>query len=949
MSSSSALDAAWLQFVIASAILLMIGHLALKWVTQPVERIRVIQATLAAVLAIPLLLAAAPWPAWRLGLVVEPSAAVASEVPSAVFASGESVRPGGGVSAETELALRDTESRASGPAASPDLIADRAAAEPAKIPERAATGAAIRRSQPPLGFWTIVAASLVAVHSLATLFFLIEWGIGAARLRRLVRGAAAPSARVREAWETLTEGRGGRVQLLVSPSLETPLTFGLRRPVVALPGDLADGEPRALRYCLAHEWSHIERGDMLSWLGLGACQFLLWCQPLFWSLRREIRICQDILADDRATRAGRDSIEYSELLLGFATKRLTAPLAGALTFFDHPSQLTRRIKMLLQPSQSLRSHCRWKFSVGIALAALGSATLISGVRLDSARGGEAGKKPQAAIEKANTEKADAEAGKADTAQSKPEAAREKGPVDTQPAPLTYHCLVIEKGTGKGIPGAKVTVRRSLLTAQDNKILEESKHTTDAEGKYTVVIPSEQVAERYLYIELDVEHDEFAARKGFGYALSMILKNEPLGERPFFERTELQVAEAVRGTVVSPEGRPLEGIKISGFSMESPRDFNGASWANAVTAADGTFRLNFLKGGDGVLWVVPKEFAIVEKFVGKERGDLGEFRLPAGVRVGGQVLSAEGKPLPGVAVNIDWAGDRSGVGNLPVASSVRRGAISDADGRFTFDPVPAGDYRVIPEEHRSDPETRDRTVYPLPGVFLAKRVSLKEGGASPPLEIQAVPHVVFHAQILDSQGAKTRGHAFFLSGELDGEHWFGQGKPDTEGTVAMRVPHGLQKVRVQLSTNEHGALRYRRSPGAELQNETRNIDFGTMNDDVEGFEIVRYKAPIVLVQAVGENEQPVKEFKVTATYPWGKQEYVVAGEQRSDIHFEHQDDGRYRTSQMLPDEEVTFTVSAKGYEAATAKVKLAEGESKDLVLMLKKETAKDPAKEGTTPE
>jgi hypothetical protein len=600
--------------------------------------------------------------------------------------------------------------------------------------------------------------------------------------------------------------------------------------------------------------------------------------------------------------------------------------------------------MLLQPSQSLRSQCRWTFSAGIALAALISATLISGVRLDSARGGEDGKTPHAPVEKAP-----AEVGKADVSQSKPEATKEKGSVDTKPAPLTYHCLVVEKETGKGIPGAKVTVRRSLLTPQDNKILEESKHTTDADGKYTVVIPSEQVAERYLYIELDVEHDEFASRKGFGYALSMILKNEPLGERPFFERTELKAAEAVRGTVLSPEGRPLDGIKITGFSMENPRDFNGMSWANAETAADGTFRLNFLKGGDGVLWVVPKEFAIVEKYVGKERGDLGEFRLQPGVRVGGQVLSAEGKPLSGVAVNINWAGDRSGVGNLPVATSIRRGAISDAEGRFAFDPLPAGDYRVIPEDHRSDPETRDRTVYPVPGVFLAKRVSLKEGAALPPLEIQAVPHVVFHAQVLDSQGTKTRGHAFFLFGELDGDHWFGQGKPDTEGTVAMRVPHGLQKVQVQLSTNEHGALRYRRSPGSELQNDTRNIEFGTMNDDVEGFEIVRYKAPIVLIQAVNEDQQPLKDFKVTATYPWGKQQYVVAGEQRSDLHFEHQDDGRYRTSQMLPDEEVTFTASAKGYESATAKVKLAEGENKDLVLTLKKEAAKDPAKEGTTPE
>ena len=39
---------------------------------------------------------------------------------------------------------------------------------------------------------------------------------------------------------------------------------------------------------------------------------------------------------------------------------------------------------------------------------------------------------------------------------------------------------------------------------------------------------------YLYIELDVEHPDYATRDGFGYALSMIRKNEKLNERPFFE-------------------------------------------------------------------------------------------------------------------------------------------------------------------------------------------------------------------------------------------------------------------------------------------------------------------------------------------------------------------------------------------------------------------------------
>jgi len=87
--------------------------------------------------------------------------------------------------------------------------------------------------------------------------------------------------------------------------------------------------------------------------------------------------------------------------------------------------------------------------------------------------------------------------------------------------------------------------------------------------------------------------------------------------------------------------------------------------------------------------------------------------------------------------------------------------------------------------------------------------------------------------------------------------------------------------------------------------------------------------------VDETGQPVPSAKVTATYPWGKQRYIVEGEARSDLTFERQKDGRFRSEQLLPDEEVTFTAAAAGYENASEKFKLPEGETKELVLTLKK--------------
>jgi hypothetical protein len=300
------------------------------------------------------------------------------------------------------------------------------------------------------------------------------------------------------------------------------------------------------------------------------------------------------------------------------------------------------------------------------------------------------------------------------------------------------------------------------------------------------------------------------------------------------------------------------------------------------------------------------------------------------------LNAEGKPVASIPINIQYQGGGSEtVNNLPVSTSISRSAITDQDGKFAFDPLPTGDYRVIPENHRSDPITRDRKSYEIPGVFLPTKVKIQEGVAAAPIAVQASPHIIFNAQIYDSKGAKTRGHEVMLFGRMDGEFWFGQGRPNSEGTIALRVPHGLHEVQVQLMTNEHGAIRFRRGKGKELENKAQRIEFGTLNEDVEGFEVIRYKAPIVLVNAVDAEQKQVKSFRVSAAYPWGKQDYILEGEVRSDLSFEHQNDGRYRTSQMLPDEDVKFTVTAEGYEAATETVKLGEGETKDLVVTLKK--------------
>ena len=55
----------------------------------------------------------------------------------------------------------------------------------------------------------------------------------------------------------------------------------------------------------------------------------------------------------------------------------------------------------------------------------------------------------------------------------------------------------------------------------------------------------------------------------------------------------------------------------------------------------------------------------------------------------------------------------------------------------------------------------------------------------------------------------------------------------------------------------------------------------------------------------------------------------------EVLFRIQKDGRWRSSQMLPDEQVTITVKKPGYETGPRKLSLTEGKERELVFVLKK--------------
>jgi beta-lactamase regulating signal transducer with metallopeptidase domain len=147
-----------------------------------------------------------------------------------------------------------------------------------------------------------------------------------------------------------------RVSLLHSHEIAVPMVAGLFRPVLLLPAGLdAELTPQQLRHVVVHELMHLKRLDIPSNWFMVLLQALHWFNPAVWlafSLMRHDRE----LACDAATLlhlapADRAAYGHTLLQLSAALPRNRLP-ATALGILDNPSQLRRRILMLVQTSRS---------------------------------------------------------------------------------------------------------------------------------------------------------------------------------------------------------------------------------------------------------------------------------------------------------------------------------------------------------------------------------------------------------------------------------------------------------------------------------------------------------------------------------------------------------------------------------------------------------------------
>ncbi len=369
----------WIQFAVTSLLILLLSSIALRWISQTVERARLVHATFLLLTALPFVSVIAIIPAWRIDLndwmnahsnddlAVTGPATIVGQVnaPKEKLQFSTLNRK-----TTTNLSSESQTASTSPYASTSDSIELTAVTAPSDLPTNLESDLEPASEGTRLHPWLVACTLILSLQLAGSGWFMVVGLLGRIQLQRIMRNSIAASDKVIERWSHISEGRGSRVKVLESQSITTPMTFGYWAPTILLPSKMVRHQGADLDACLAHEWAHIQHKDIWIFTWANLLRIVYWYQPGVHMLSRELRVCQELIADRSAVRTIAEPIQYSELLMRLSVARSCTIPAGALTMGGRTSQLSRRIRALLEPDSIARTRCRFRFNACTGLVVL---------------------------------------------------------------------------------------------------------------------------------------------------------------------------------------------------------------------------------------------------------------------------------------------------------------------------------------------------------------------------------------------------------------------------------------------------------------------------------------------------------------------------------------------------------------------------------------------------
>ncbi len=498
-------------------------------------------------------------------------------------------------------------------------------------------------------------AWLLVLWGAGTMAVLAWFSVGWAAIWRLGRMAEPITDRrwVEEAREAADRiGVAGKVILLRGGAASMPVTWGVLRPVILLPGEADEWPSDRRRAVLMHELAHVHRRDGLTqFLGVAACA-VYWFNPMAWWAASRLRTEREQACDDLVLEAGERPSNYAAQLLGVARSLRPSPaLSPAAMAMARPSGLEHRLVAILDASRNRRGPARWLVASCLVVV-LGASATLAAVRL-VARGGE--------------------------------------------RPMVSGQVVGSDGKS-AVEGADVVVLLSRLASQypfkdPAKAEVLGRGRSDARGQFRVEMADVKVTSDDSLLLA-------ATARGSGFALRKL--NDLAG--PVAEPIRLAPEQPIEVKLVDLEGSPIAGAEVQlkgAYPASGWEGLNSGTLTSealpelaAVWRSDaaGQFRLRGIGPDQSLaLQVRAPGFGSQGLRIDTKANvrtatlTLGRARIVEG-RV---TLGEGGPPAVGARVHTKSMSSKEGIGmTLGVAD-----ATTDADGRYRIEAAPGGGIRV----------------------------------------------------------------------------------------------------------------------------------------------------------------------------------------------------------------------------------------------------------------
>ncbi len=492
------------------------------------------------------------------------------------------------------------------------------------------------------------------------------------------------------------------------------------------------------------------------------------------------------------------------------------------------------------------------------------------------------------------------------------------------------CRAVDADTGRPVAGAAVEfgMEQHVDDAgeQNWAWLEQGKATTDADGRFVVLVPEKYLPDpaprRVVHARATIAHPGYVTYFDTADTREIASKGVSAAS-PEFVAVRLVPARTLTGRLLGPEGKPRAGVSIyKQYDLNNyPRDAE-----TPKTDADGRFRAKV-----PVKAALKLEFRAAEAArnyvdVPADRTDLGDVRLARGVRVVGRVVDADGAPVPWISVTTPSLPNREGQPNFNYTT--------DKDGRFRTDDLPPGRYLAhVGQIHRTDAGADSpMAVKDAPGVFVDIPFEIRNDGAiAPELILKPVEHVTFVATLAPIvPGPKSKDDQrlfipyFTVKGRVGGVDWFNTSTVATEAgdrSYTVLVPRGLTDATLNFGAQ---VQRFRLEAGApELFGPS--VKLGRVDADQLSIAVYRPCPAIIEVRLAPGARLAARHARQGEMEALG---VVFDPKQPTPYILPEGDLARVYT---LPGEDVDLTATAPGFEPATARVKLEEGETRAVPL------------------